>query len=169
MSHPRADLSHPDFALPWIQTLLSDPTTKIISNTARIAKTNGEDTLFSNTYNSSSTIRAYLLLQTPSEILQIVSLGSNLNGHADIAHGGVVVTLLDEALGAAVGAPCFTAYLNTQFKRPVKTPGVVVVRARCTKQERRKYWAEATVEDGQGTVLASAEALFVMVKEEAKL
>ncbi|KAI5812015.1 thioesterase superfamily protein [Pyronema omphalodes] len=169
MTHPRADLSHPDFSAPWIQTLLSTPSTKILTHTARIAKTNGEDTLFSTTLHSATTIRAYLLLQTPTETLQLVSLGEQLTGHAGIAHGGVVVTLLDEALGAAVGEPCFTAWLNTQFRRPVRTPGVVVVRARCMKREGRKFWAEAKMEDGEGMVLATAEALFVLVKEGAKL
>ncbi|KAF8253257.1 hypothetical protein K440DRAFT_593923 [Wilcoxina mikolae CBS 423.85] len=161
---------HPDFAnLPWCRELLSSPTTTVVETTARITKSNTEDSLFGTTFHTPDTIRAYLILRTPTETLTLVSLGNGVNGHANVAHGGVVVTILDETLGAAVGYPSFTAYLNTSFKKPVVTPGVLLCRASVTRSERRKYWVSGTLEDGCGTVFAEAEGLFIGVKEGPKL
>ena len=70
----------------------------------------------------------------------------------------------------------FTGYLNTRFKKPVRTgtekggPRVVLVVAELKRVEGRKYWTEAVVmgprdEDGEGLEeLASAEAVFVQVR-----
>jgi hypothetical protein len=81
----------------------------------------------------------------------------------------VVVTILDETLGAAVGYPSFTAYLNTLFKLPVATPGVVLCRASVRRSAGRKFWVSGSLEDGCGTVFAEADGLFIGVKESAML
>jgi hypothetical protein len=40
--------------------------------------------------------------------------------------------------------------MTTNFLKPVKVPGVVVVRSRVVKKAGRKIWARGTVEDGEG-------------------
>lgn len=55
-----------------------------------------------------------------------------------------------------------TAYLNTKFLRPVPTPGAILVQARMIEvKEDRKWRIEGVIRDGEGVVLAQAEALYI--------
>ncbi|KAK8034384.1 hypothetical protein PG993_009379 [Apiospora rasikravindrae] len=107
----------------------------------------------------------------------LFALGQDVNGYPGMLHGGVVAAILDELIGGMIPinrerglipeGSYFTAYLNTQYRRPVPTTsGALLGRARFTKVDlaRGKVFAEATLEDGEGTVLASAEALFVRAR-----
>lgn len=101
-----------------------------------------------------------------------MKLGSGLNGHTDIAHGGFVAVLLDEIIGNACECTnekrvfTMTAYLNVSYKRPIPTPAVVLLRGWVEKREGRKIWGKGTVEDEQGNVLSSGDALFVEVSQK---
>ncbi len=61
----------------------------------------------------------------------------------------------------------YTATLTTNFLRPVKVPGVVVVRSRVVKKVGRKIWARGAIEDGEGECCWVVLALFV--KDRRKL
>ena len=149
----------------------------------------------------------YLYLFYLSQIKTIMELGSGLNGHSNIAHGGFVSTILDETMGVVNvklnGRHTFTAYLNVTFKKPTPTPGIVMCRAWISKvgmiyihiiktdrkkkmktisnntsssfflllffffllsSDGRKRFTCASLEDGSGTVFATAEALFLSFK-----
>lgn len=71
----------------------------------------------------------------------------------------------------ATGLGSFTAYLNVQYVRPVRTPGAVQVLAWYERREGRKDWIKAEVrqssgggEDDEGEVVVCdrAEGLFVV-------
>jgi acyl-coenzyme A thioesterase THEM4 len=62
-----------------------------------------------------------------------------------------------------------TAYLNVSYKRPVRTPGVVLATARIMKAEGKKWWIRATIEDSERQELAVAEALFVNARADPRL
>lgn len=51
--------------------------------------------------------------------------------------------------------------MTTNFLKPVKVPGVVVVRSRVVKKAGRKIWARGTVEDGEGECWAVVLAMSV--------
>jgi len=93
-----------------------------------------------------------------------------VNGHVDTSHGGFLGVILDEVLGNA--AECerprdkatMTAYLKVDYKKPLRTPGKVLCRGNVEKKEGRKMLVKGTIEDYQGTVLAIAEALFLVVE-----
>lgn len=161
---------HSDFAQePWVMALLASPDTTLVASQARTPKASTEDSFFAQTLNTRDTVRSFAVLRTPTHTLMLLALGCGVNGHAGIAHGGAVVAMLDEALGAAIGEPAFTVSLNTRFRRPVRTPAVVLCRARVTKSDGRKSWAAATMEDGAGTVLADADALFINANATSRL
>ena len=85
-------------------------------------------------------------------------------------HGGIIATLLDEAMGNlnrfdAIIAP--TAELSIEYLRPVPIGTKVLLEARPTRQEGRNYWREGTVSDEQGRVLARARARFVKIGERS--
>ncbi|KAK8002766.1 hypothetical protein PG989_002485 [Apiospora arundinis] len=112
-----------------------------------------------------------------SETKCLLALGPDVNGYPATLHGGVVAAILDECIGSLIpinrergllpAGNYFTAYLNTQYRRPTPTgAGALLVRARLVKVEfaKGKFFAEATLEDAEGTVLASADALFVRAR-----
>lgn len=185
---PEDDIKHFK-SIPWCLKHLEPPGTELIITSAysRNQKPSGEDALFSETINTPTTLSHFILFYPrPSEprsplpeIKGLITLGNKLDGHPGICHGGIVATIFDEVLGYAAPAsrlngegqdegkpvPSYvTAYLNTTYIRPVRTPGTILVTARTTKDEGRKMWVEAVMEDERGDKLASAEALFVEVK-----
>lgn len=61
--------------------------------------------------------------------------------------------------------PCFTANLNIDYIKPLLTPTWVLVRAHTDRQEGRKVYVHASVENGEGGVYAKAVVLFVQPKK----
>ncbi|KAF8053825.1 thioesterase superfamily protein [Tricharina praecox] len=166
---------HPDFvSIPWAYALLTSPTTSVFTGRDIQQSKPGpgrEDSLTAVTLQTSETIRALASVRVGSSDVTclLVSLGTGMNGHGGILHGGIVSTLLDMATGSAVVALAFTAYLNVTFRKPVPTPSVVLCRGWLVRREGRKLFIRGTVEDGEGGVYAEADSLFVEVREKAKL
>ena len=77
--------------------------------------------------------------------------------------------LLDEVIGTAADnvrphdRSIVTAYLKVDYKAPVRTPGVVLCRAWVEKSAGKKMYGKGTIEDGEGSILAFGEALFIIV------
>ncbi|KAJ7663655.1 HotDog domain-containing protein [Mycena rosella] len=93
-------------------------------------------------------------------------LGRGLCGHDGIVHGGLLATLLDEALGrnAISNLPekvGVTATLSLKYKAPTRADQFVVIRTELVSVNGRKAVVSGRVEDVDGTVLVEAEALFV--------
>lgn len=173
-------------SIPWCAALLSNPDFTPTVTASREPKASTEDSFFAETLQSDRTIRSCVSLQhNPSsapdraipEVRIILELGDGVNGHPNICHGGFVATVLDEAMGVLLtvnmendrrrdpslpgSLTAFTAYLNTKYHKPVPAPGVILATAKFVKNEGRKTYITATVGDGQGTVYAAAEALFI--------
>lgn len=169
---------------PTYKTLtIPSRTTKASTEDALFSKTINTPTTLSaclSQYRPPVSPTAYTPDQPEAEELRLFFLlGSDLNGYPGILHGGIVATLLDEATGLLLSlnghvgdastreakdaqpGPV-TAYLNTRFLQPVVTPGAVLVTARMLEvKENRKWRIEGVVRDGEGTVLAEAEALYI--------
>ena len=93
-----------------------------------------------------------------------VELAAAYQGWRGIAHGGIVMALLDEAMAHAAGFAGHrgvTATVSVRFRRPVPLERPIVVRGRVTWQRRNVLGVEATVQDEAGNVLARAEGSFV--------
>ncbi|CAI4213888.1 unnamed protein product [Parascedosporium putredinis] len=177
----RNDLEH-FRADPWCASQLSAPNIVVATPDGRIAKPGDGDALFARTLNGPDTIAAYLTFYKEPhrkgtlipQISSFLTLRPGLNGWPGVCHGGIVVTILDEVSGqlievnkrnGAIPYPMLmTAYLNTNFIKPVPVPSTILVRAKVTNLEGRKCYVETVVENQQGHVLASAEGLFVAVK-----
>ncbi|KAJ5166803.1 uncharacterized protein N7482_005584 [Penicillium canariense] len=192
-------------AIPWVSNLLKDESFITLSIPSRTPKSSTEDSLFSKTLNSSTTLSACLSQYrrpphlTPSKHAQSAHgttpigteelrtfwiVGSDLNGYPGILHGGIAATLMDEVTGLLltingnVGDASLreakdadpgpvTAYLNTNFLRPILTPGAILVQARMKEmKENRKWRIEAQICDSEGQVLATAEALFIKLRSK---
>lgn len=69
-------------------------------------------------------------------------------------------TTANRELGGTTPPPA-TAYLNVQYKAPVNTPCVLIARAWMTRMEGRKVFLKGVLEDGEGKVYATGEALYI--------
>ncbi|KAK8038164.1 thioesterase superfamily protein [Apiospora phragmitis] len=188
------DTETPEFhyfnSIPWCARHTRGPNLVARPPSCRTVQPSGENLLFGRTLNTTGTIPA--MLETFSttkrgddssssglidQVKCLLALGPDVNGYPCTLHGGIVAALLDEVIGSLIpinrerglmpAGSHFTAYLHTQYRRPVPTTaGALLVRARFVKVDvaRGKFFAEATLEDAEGTVLASAEALFVRAR-----
>ncbi|KAJ9164748.1 hypothetical protein NKR19_g1013 [Coniochaeta hoffmannii] len=169
--------------IPWCAKLINDKTLTAYISPSRQVKPDGADKLFNSTLKTETTIAEYVALYKPppdtgdgpiAELKGILTLGPDVNGFPNVCHGGIVATLLDEVMGELINVNLkhrtikrtsyMTGYLNTSYKGKVTTPGTYLVVARMGKVDGRKLFISATVEDGQGAVLAKGEALFIGLK-----
>ncbi len=93
-----------------------------------------------------------------------VELGAQYQGWRGIAHGGIVMALLDEAMAHAAGFAGHrgvTATVSVRFRKPVPLERPIQVRGRVTWQRRSVLGVDASVFDDAGNLLAHAEGSFV--------
>ncbi len=93
-------------------------------------------------------------------------------GWKGVLHGGIISTLLDEALAHALGSSesgaggsgAVTAELLVRFKKPVPIGQKAVLTGRVSSVKGRVAEAESELADESGTVLASATGKLVKPK-----
>lgn len=93
-----------------------------------------------------------------------VTLAHQFQGWRGIAHGGIVMALLDEAMAHAAGFAGHrgvTASVNVRFRKPVPLERPLEVRGRVTWQRRNVLGVEAEIFDGDGTLLVRGEGNLV--------
>ena len=164
----------------------------IIATESRQPKSSTEDPFLAETLRTEHTINAWLSFskKPPShdpvtrEVRTLVSLGFGLNGYPHILHDSVVATLMDEAMALLISAnkskrkggqgcvtgDIVTAGLNITFLKTIATPQILVVTT-CSREFRgRKLYVDASINDRFGTVLASADSLWIQISPKmAKL
>lgn len=92
-------------------------------------------------------------------------------GYPGHMHGGLVATLLDEAMGWCIafrGAWAVTGKMNVRFREPVPLLKTVTVSALIERDRRRWLVVKAEVRTPEGKVLAEADALFMRVSGERR-
>ncbi len=94
---------------------------------------------------------------------------AHLQGWADILHGGILSTLLDEAITyVGIGTfdgPAVTAQLEVRFRKPAPTGVKLLVRAERLKVSRRLVEAKAEVTLSDGTLIATGMGKVMPVSE----
>lgn len=86
-------------------------------------------------------------------------------GFAGIIHGGIVATVLDEAMSKAVAAnvePGLTCRLEVRLSRSVSTNERLTVRGWVVDRHRRRIQAAAEILDDSGAERASGSATFLV-------
>ncbi|KAK9895432.1 Thioesterase/thiol ester dehydrase-isomerase [Cystobasidium minutum MCA 4210] len=112
-----------------------------------------------------------LLFYTPDnkECIAIMHIGQKMCGHNGIVHGGLLATILDEAIARPAffmvpNRVAMTAYLNVRYKAPTPADTFIVVRVQGDRAEGRKAWASGTISNLDGKVLVEADSLYVEPK-----
>jgi uncharacterized protein (TIGR00369 family) len=85
-------------------------------------------------------------------------------GWDGIVHGGIISTLLDEAMAKLVyelGYPAVTASLEVKFKKPAPILEPLAVYGEITEVSRRLVRAKAHVAKADGTILATGNSTFL--------
>ncbi|KAH6693941.1 HotDog domain-containing protein [Plectosphaerella plurivora] len=198
-------------SIPWCAALLTPPDVVHFTPTSRLegdhaARSMTQDQLFRKSLNNSDTIPrcvgfyrdttdqivaeaaasdkpARLLVESISLLFE---LRPGVNGFNGTAHGGLIASLIDEAMGSmflvnnvvqAVNGMrggsvpqgivdlsnlrVFTAGMDVRFQKPVKTPGVVVVTSNFVKTEGRKIFFDVRLTDEKGVENAKCDAVWL--------
>lgn len=95
---------------------------------------------------------------------------TDLEGYHGIVHGGIVSTVLDEAMAKIVAAKegkALTAEIRVRFRRQVPSGQVVHIRGWIDNQNKRMINAEAELTATDGTELAHAWGVFLRPRQDA--
>ncbi|KAJ3489792.1 hypothetical protein NLG97_g5929 [Lecanicillium saksenae] len=178
----------------WCRQLLADSSLQTVKVgwRTRDRKITNEDSFLSGIMNDPDTIATmhvlYRSLPAPAEgsthdkspmggeVLCLFALGSGVNGHVDVAHGGVTASIFDVTMGtlcslhSTEGDSNYTLELNIRYKKALVTPGVYVCRTWMQQRTTgRKAWLQAVIEDGNGAVFAESDSFWLDVPAKPKI
>jgi acyl-coenzyme A thioesterase PaaI-like protein len=101
-----------------------------------------------------------------------LAIPERFQGWDEIAHGGIVSTILDEVMAWSLVDRDnwgLTARLNVQFRRPVPLGRRIRAEGRITNTRRRLIDTAATIVDaGTGDLLATADGTYVAAPDDRK-
>ena len=94
-------------------------------------------------------------------------LGERYQGGGGMAHGGIIATLLDEAMGKVCrfrDARAVTAELTVEYLKPIHVEKEIVVEAFEQEQKGRSLFQVAEIRNADGEVLARGRGRFVILR-----
>ena len=94
-------------------------------------------------------------------------VSDNYEGPPGYLHGGIIATLLDEAMSKAnraQGVTAMTRQMQVEYLRPVPSGASIQIEGHVTRSEGRKHWTEAHIRNAEGRILAQATGLFIAIQ-----
>ena len=107
----------------------------------------------------------FLLAEDQSVVCNAI-VPDTFEGPVGYVHGGIIATLLDEAMSKSVrarGITAMTRNMEVDYQRPVPSLATIRLEARVVRSEGRKHYTEATILDSRGKTLATSKALFIQI------
>jgi len=98
-------------------------------------------------------------------------LGERYQGGGGMAHGGIIATLLDEAMGKVCRfreVRAVTAELSIEYLKPINVKHEIVVEAVEQEQKGRNLFHLGEIRNLDGEVLARGRGRFVIVGQGAQ-
>jgi uncharacterized protein (TIGR00369 family) len=92
---------------------------------------------------------------------------AGFEGYQGVIHGGIIATLLDEAMAKVIISKnllAVTADMNIRYRKPLPIGQKVKVSGNITLQKTRTIHAKAVMEDENGNVYAESRAVYIVVK-----
>jgi uncharacterized protein (TIGR00369 family) len=109
-----------------------------------------------------------------NRVLCRVHLAAQFQGPPGHAHGGIIATLLDEAMSKANrhrNIVAMTRHISVDYLRPVQLETEVILEGWSESDPKsatgRKHRCSAELRDANGVVLASATGIFIEVTPDA--
>lgn len=90
-------------------------------------------------------------------------------GYQGVLHGGIISTLLDEVMAQALiaqGILAVTAKIEVRFRKPAPLGSLLAATGRVGEKKGRLCSATAELTGEDGTVYATANSVFSLVKPE---
>ena len=106
-------------------------------------------------------------LAEDGSVVSLPTVPDNFEGPIGYLHGGIIATLLDEAMSKAVrarGVTAMTRQMEIDYQRPVPSGEPIRIEGRVVRNEGRKHWTEARILNARAITLASSKGLFVEVR-----
>lgn len=100
-------------------------------------------------------------------VVSMPTVPDSFEGPSGILHGGIIATLLDEAMSKAVrvhGLIAMTRQMEIEYLRPVPSAVPIRIESQLSRSEGRKHWTEARILNEKSVTLATAKGLFVEVR-----
>ncbi len=107
------------------------------------------------------------MLADDGRVVCLTSVPDTFEGPRGFVHGGIIATLLDETMSKAVrshNVVGMTRHMEVDYKSPVPSGAPIRLEGRMYHHEGRKHWAEASILNAEGTVLAHSKGLFIEVR-----
>ena len=124
--------------------------------------------------DNSAGLHLKFFVDEEQRVLCRLRLAAQFRGPPGHAHGGIIATLLDEAMSKANrfrNIVAMTRHMSIDYRRPVPLHTDLVLEGWSEKDagstSGRKHQCSAEIRDASGTVLASATGIFVEVTTEA--
>lgn len=96
-------------------------------------------------------------------------LGERYQGGGGMAHGGIIATLLDEAMGKVCrfrDVRAVTAELTVEYLKPVSVMQEIVVEGHEAEQKGRNLFLVGEIRNTEGLVLARGRGRFVIIGQK---
>lgn len=113
-----------------------------------------------------SGLRLKFFVDEQRTIVCRVRLPRRFEGPPGHAHGGVIATLLDEAMSKAnrqFGILAMTRQMEVDYLKPVPLATPLLLTGRRIEESGRIHRCEAEIANDSGTTLARAKAVFITV------
>lgn len=108
----------------------------------------------------------FILDETGKQFVCCFRLGKRYTGPPGYCHGGVIATILDEAmakLNRLFDAAAPTSRMMVEYLRPVPLNRPLEVWSKNISKRGRRLTHSAEIRDQQGTVLARSRGIFVII------
>ena len=112
-------------------------------------------------------IHLEFLVADDKTVVCVANIPERFEGVSGYLHGGIIATLLDEAMSKSIraqGLMGMTRHMEVDYKRPVHSGAPIRIEGRLVRSEDHKHWAEARIHNGNGSVLAASKGLFVEIR-----
>ena len=106
------------------------------------------------------------LLAEDGAVVCLLMIPKCFEGPPGYLHGGIIATLLDEAMSKSVrarGLKAVTGRMEIYYRRPVRSASPIRMEGRLLRSEGRKHWTEARILDARGHMLAEAKGIFIEI------
>jgi uncharacterized protein (TIGR00369 family) len=116
---------------------------------------------------NSTGMQLEFMLAEDGSVVCLTEIADRFDGHPSYLHGGVIATLLDEAMSKSIrarGLTAMTGRMEIDYLRPVPSGAPLRMEGCIVRSEGRKHWTEARILNARGTALAQAKGLFIEVR-----
>jgi uncharacterized protein (TIGR00369 family) len=109
-------------------------------------------------------LRLVFTVDGPGRVHALFALDRRFEGPPGFVHGGIIATLMDEAMSKANrarGLTAMTRHIEVDYLKLVPLDTPLHLYGMGAAAEGRKHWCEARIETEDGVLLASGRGLFL--------